>query len=197
MEVYNSPYFWKLVWVCIVVVLVGCAFYKSRRIFAKKLPTKQGLFGYDIFYADQKKEQRDSNGLEYGALLYSEKYDIQGKPDYIFKKKYGKALVPVEIKSGFIKEESWPHAGDMMQLAAYFLLIEDVYGIRPRQGRLLYQDYMFIIKNTAAIRKEVKRQIISMRKMLQDGKGEPVCSFAHCRYCVCNGTVCEFCDTRY
>lgn len=179
-----------------MMVLFGYYLLRNHRIFIKKLPTRQGIYGYDILYADQKKEAGDIHGENYGRLLYSQKYDIQGKPDYIFKKKYGKSLIPSELKSGSIGEDEWPHPGDMMQLATYFLLIEDIYGIRPKHGRLLYRDYMFIIRNTTALRKEIKKQIVAMRKMLQNGQGEPVCNFVHCRYCICRGTVCEFCDTE-
>ena len=37
-------------------------------------------------------------------------------------------LMPVEIKSGSIKSEPLPHMGDLMQLAAYFVILEEEYG---------------------------------------------------------------------
>ena len=100
--------------------------------------------------------------------------------------------MPVELKSGRIGDAPEPHRGDYLQLAAYFLLLEDVYGKRPRFGRLVYADYMFEIRNTAGVRREVLRTMAEMRQMLETGEGRAECSFIHCRHCVCNGTVCEF-----
>ena len=85
---------------------------------------------------------------------------------------------------------------DLLQLVAYFLILEDVYGKKPAFGRLVYQDYMFEIKNTAKIRREVLTIVKEMRAMLQSGVAEPKPSFAHCRPCVCNGTVCQFSETE-
>ena len=105
-------------------------------------------------------------------------------------------IVPVELKSGCIGEAEEPHHGDFLQLAAYFLILEDVYGKRPAYGRLVYRDYMFEIKNTARVRREVLKTVQEMRQMLRDGIAEPKPSFAHCRPCVCNGTVCQFSETE-
>ncbi len=155
----------------------------------RKRKKRQGLFGYRLIYADQK---GNKNQKDFGKLLYSKKYDIQGKPDYIFQKRLGRAIVPVELKSGAIKDSALPHAGDKMQLATYFLLIEDVYGVRPKYGRLVYKDYMFDIKNTLILRREVRKTLAAMRHMLKTGQGKANCSVAGCRYCVCKETVCPY-----
>jgi CRISPR-associated exonuclease Cas4 len=99
----------------------------------------------------------------------------------------------VELKSGSISDdEIMPHQGDLIQLAAYFLIIEDVYGIRPKEGRLVYKNKMFIIKNTKKIRRLVEDTIDEMRQMLETGQAECEPSFVKCRYCLCRGTVCEY-----
>ena len=127
---------------------------------------KLGVFGADIIYTDQK-EKYKAPDIEYGKILYSEKYDLQGKPDYIFQKRWSKNLIPVELKSGTINEDDIrPHEGDMMQLAAYFLIIEDVYNKRPKEGRLIYSNYMFIIRNTWKLRRKTKQILAEMRDML-------------------------------
>ena len=69
----------------------------------RKRKKRQGLFGYKLIYADQKGSKKEKN---FGKLLYSKKYDIQGKPDYIFQKRLGNAIVPVELKSGSIKGDN-------------------------------------------------------------------------------------------
>lgn len=185
---------WDSILVGIIIVLVGLFHWKRSWQGVKKFSARQGMYGYQVFYADQKRQEGKKYQEDYGKILYSSKYDIQGKPDYIFKKNFGKKLVPVEIKSGLIGEEEYPHKGDMFQVAMYFLIIEDVYGVRPKYGRLVYRDYMFFIKNTARLRKEVQRTLKNMRQMLRDGKGEANNGYAHCRYCLCRGTVCEFCE---
>ncbi|NLK98639.1 CRISPR-associated protein Cas4 [Defluviitalea saccharophila] len=152
---------------------------------------KLGVFGADIIYTDQK-EKYKAPDIEYGKILYSEKYDLQGKPDYIFQKRWSKNLIPVELKSGTINEDDIrPHEGDMMQLAAYFLIIEDVYNKRPKEGRLIYSNYMFIIRNTWKLRRKTKQILAEMRDMLKTGEQNVNPSFVKCRYCICRDTVCE------
>lgn len=185
----------------ILVIILSFVFifililFKRQNIKVK--PARIGILGYRIFYTDQKedKKRRKSNVI-YSKILYSEKYDIQGKPDYIFKSIIGNKLVPVELKSGTISENNQFHEGDLMQLAAYFLIIEDVFGIKPKEGRLVYKNKMFIVKNTKKLRRQVLETVEDMRYMFDTGKGEKAkSSFVKCRYCMCRGTVCEFCKS--
>ncbi|MDD4844909.1 MAG: hypothetical protein PHU31_11380 [Anaerotignum sp.] len=160
----------------------------------KKLPLSNRMGGYSLIYADQK--QNGKNEEDFGKLLYSAAYELQGKPDYIYKKRLGKGIVPVELKSGSIGDEPLPHRGDLLQLGAYFLILEDVYQVRPKFGRLAYRDYMFVVKNTRSLRKEVQGTVKEMREMLIYGVGKPNPSFATCRFCICKGTVCTYSDTE-
>lgn len=154
----------------------------------KKTKPKLHPFGYRMIYTDQKIKCGDD--VIVSKLLKSEKFEIQGKPDFLYKGFFGK-VIPVELKSGKIGEEKLPHFGDMLQLAAYFLIVEDIYGKRPRYGNLIYSDYMFKIKNTREIRREVFSTIKKMNKMLETGEGEGCFEFAKCRHCLCKG-VCQF-----
>ena len=154
---------------CVAVLLVVLLCIRHGRPALKKLTARDDIPGY--------------------ALL-------QGRPDYVFCSRLLRRIVPVELKSGCIGEAEEPHHGDFLQLAAYFLILEDVYGKRPAYGRLVYRDYMFEIKNTARVRREVLKTVQEMRQMLRDGIAEPKPSFAHCRPCVCNGTVCQFSETE-
>lgn len=148
--------------------------------------------GYELFYSDQKSEDK-IEGVIYAKLLHSDIHNISGKPDYIYRKKNGTKLIPVELKSGVIGDSDTPRQGDLMQLVAYFIIIEDVYGLRPKQGRLIYKDYMFIIKNTQKVRKELLAILWDMRDMLQTGEGEANNAFVQCKHCLCRETVCEYC----
>lgn len=177
--------------VCLLVVLL---LLKNAKPNIQKLTARDDVRGYALIYADQK--QGGKGEEDFGKLLYSAKYELQGKPDYVFQSPILKKIVPVELKSGSIDEEDMPHHGDLLQLGAYFLILEDVYGQKPPFGRIVYQDYMFEIKNTAKIRNEVLDIMKEMREMLQYGVGKAKPSFAHCRPCVCNGTVCQFSETE-
>lgn len=177
--------------VCIAVAFV-CFFVYKRFETVKKKKTSFNMTGWDMIYSDKPTEDKDEN-VDYSLVLYSARYDIKGKPDYIFKKKYSNTLMPVEIKSGKIGDDNFPHYGDYLQLCAYFLIIEDVYGRKPKFGRIVYKDYMFIIRNGYFARRDISRTLGRMRTMLKTGKEKPCDSFVNCRYCMCNGTVCEFC----
>ncbi len=184
---------WAILGICFLLLflLLGKTV-PHRQI--RKLPARDDITGYALLYADQKQEGRGTE--DFGKLLYSERYDLQGKPDYVFRSRLLGKIVPVELKSGSIGEEALPHYGDYLQLAAYFLILEDVYGKRPAYGRLVYQDYMFEIRNTRKVRKDVFRTMKEMQEMLRCGVGKPNNSFAHCRPCICNGTVCQFSETE-
>lgn len=137
-----------------------------------------------IFYTDE-------SG---GKLLTATSYGLQGKPDYIFKTWFLGRLIPFEIKSGMNKEDE-PHLGDMMQLAAYFLIVEEVYGKKPPYGKLVYKNKTFKIRNTAKIRRQVKMTLREMRQMLEgDLHSEADPSFMKCKNCVCQKTVCSWYD---
>ena len=125
-----------------------------------------------------------------GKILASQKHGLRGRPDMIFQKRLTGRLVVMEVKSGEVKDG--PHYGDVMQLAAYFLIIEESMGKRPRRGLLRYRNAMFVIKNSARRRKEVLEIAQAMRLMLETGQGEARPSFVHCRYCIARDAVCEF-----
>lgn len=174
--------------ICVLAAAFAYVLYCLKRS-VKKKNSSFNMTGWKMIYTDKPTEVKEEN-VDYGLILYSAKYDIQGKPDYIFKKRGN--IMPVEIKSGKIGDEAFPHMGDYLQLCAYFLIIEDVYGIKPKYGKIIYKDYMFIIKNGYFVRKDINKVLFRMRKMLETGKETPCKSFANCRYCLCNGTVCEF-----
>ena len=183
-------------WAIIIIVclLLLLLFAKNAKPNIQKLTARDDVRGYSLIYADQKQGKRHEE--DFGKLLYSAKYELQGKPDYVFQSPILKKIVPVELKSGEIDEEDMPHHGVLLQLGAYFLILEDVYGQKPPFGRIVYQDYMFEIRNTAKIRNEVLATMKEMREMLQYGVGKAKPSFATCRPCVCNGTVCQFSETE-
>ena len=147
--------------------------------------------GWRLIYADNGKEHLEKSCV-YHKLLYAQSLDIQGRPDLIFKKTIGRGLLPVELKSGSIGQALLPHRGDLMQLAAYFVLAEETFGIKPRYGRLVYQDATFVVRNSRKLRKELLGTLNQMRAMLKGKTMETEANFPMCRSCVCNGTVCKY-----
>lgn len=177
-----------------LLILLLLIFFRRNNWHMKKLPSSNRMEGYTLVYADQK--QGNKKEENYGKLLHSPENELQGKPDYIYKKRFGKGIVPVELKSGSIGDDPLPHRGDLLQLAAYFLILEDVYKVRPKFGRLIYKDYMFVVKNTKSLRKEVRDTTKEMREMLIYGVGKANASFVSCRFCICKGTVCTHSETK-
>lgn len=167
-------------------------FILSKKTTIKKSTSKRvAPIGYNLFYTDQNTKDKSPDVI-YKKLLYSPKYNIQGKPDFIFKK--ANRYYPVELKSGSIKDEPMPHLGDLLQLVAYFLIIEDLYGYKVKKGKLIYSDYCFKIRNTRKLRKLFFKTLYDMRDMLKTGEGQATCNFAHCKHCMCRQTVCTFYD---
>ena len=158
----------------------------------RKTKPRLAIPGYRVVYSDSR-EARRKHGVTHSGLLRSCQYDLTGKPDYIYQSALGRALIVVELKSGAIGKNPAPYPGDLMQLAAYFLLVEEHYGVRPRQGRLIYKDYMFMVRNTGRLRRDVKRTLKAMRQMLVTGHSPVSPSYVACRYCMCRGTVCRWC----
>ena len=57
-------------------------------------------------------------------VLRSARYGLTGRPDYLVEE--GGRVVPVEVKPRRRSDTPWPR--DVLQLAAYCLLVEDVLG---------------------------------------------------------------------
>jgi CRISPR-associated exonuclease Cas4 len=118
---------------------------------------------------------RKDYGIESGAIEYvdsldnttkiltSEKYGLSGRPDYILKKEDG--LVPVEVKTG--RTPKGPLFSHILQLAAYFLLIEENYKTRPPYGIIKYSDKEQEIENDEELKKILIAKLREMREILK------------------------------
>lgn len=148
--------------------------------------------GFSVFYADKK---MDDENIISSKLLYSDKYNLNGKPDFILKHNKKDIYIPIELKSGNIGSNKEPRRGDFLQLITYFIIIEEEFYYRPKYGKLIYNDYMFIVKNKPQYRKDLLKTVKNMRRMIKTGKNNDVSpSFNKCKHCICNNTVCEVCD---
>jgi CRISPR-associated exonuclease Cas4 len=70
-------------------------------------------------------------------VLVSHRHGLTGKPDYISKE--GEELIPVELKSRSVTAAG-AYEGEILQLAAYCLLVEERFGKPVRRGQLLFQN---------------------------------------------------------
>jgi len=135
---------------------------------------------------------RRRSGLPAGALrysdtgrgepppaLYSGRYGLAGRPDYLVQQ--GAQLIPVEVKSN--RAPATPRQSHVLQLAAYCLLVEENYR-RPDYGILRYADQAFRIEYTPALRQQVIAAVSEMRLLLARGEAPDAGpARARCRNC--------------
>ena len=173
----------ELIILAIFSYTLWCVFRPSIKVKEKK---EVGVKGAKSIYKDEK-----------GAkLLVADKLAIQGKPDFIFETWFRKKCIPLEIKSGSLKDDT-PHLGDLYQLGAYFLIIEEVYGKKPPYGKLVYSNKTFTVRNTRSLRRNILRTVHDMRDMLeQNHTPKPTPDFVKCRHCICKDTVCEWQNSK-
>jgi CRISPR-associated exonuclease Cas4 len=95
--------------------------------------------------------------------LFSQQYHLTGKPDYLVEK--GTQIVPVEVKPG--RDAGEPYHGDILQVAAYCLLVEQQYGRRPPFGYLKYSQTLFRVDYTTQLRQELLSRLATMRRDLE------------------------------
>jgi len=106
---------------------------------------------------------------------------LTGKPDYILQ--HGSTYIPVEVKP--TRRAAQPYDSDLMQLAAYCLLVETHYRVRPPYGILRYAEQSFRLDYTAAVEELVLELVAEMQDSLdpnvecERSHNEP----ARCRGC--------------
>lgn len=91
--------------------------------------------------------------------LVSHRYGLTGKPDYLVQMRTG--LIPIEVKPSRVAAQ--PYAGDLLQLAAYCLLVEDSTGQAPPYGLLRYAHQTFCVPYTPHLRAQLLKVIADMR----------------------------------
>lgn len=121
---------------------------------------------------------RARSGLPAGALVYNDtgmreeleqplrstRLGLVGRPDYLIRRKeQGRdVVIPVEVKSGRTPRSA--HPGHALQVGAYCLLVEEVYGVTPPYGLLRYADGTFPVPLTAELRAAVLETTAAIRR---------------------------------
>jgi CRISPR-associated exonuclease Cas4 len=141
-----------MVWLLLALflALAGTAFL----FWSRQERLSSGLPKAQIIYADTGAWRRCERPL------FSQRFRLTGKPDYLVEE--GSHIVPVEVKPGQKADE--PYEGDILQLAAYCLLVEEQYGQRPPHGYLKYSQALFRIDYTSGLGQELQHRLEAMRR---------------------------------
>jgi CRISPR-associated exonuclease Cas4 len=91
---------------------------------------------------------------------------LVGKPDYVVDTARG--LIPVEVKSSAAPPV--PYLGHLLQLAAYCLLVDETYGMRPPFGILQYKDKAFAIDYSDSLEEDLLDLLAEMRESQFEGE---------------------------
>src|ERR1700692_3785310 len=110
----------------VAFIAAALAWFVGRGLFARA-----GLPSRDILYADV------GSPFPPPAPLTSKRYRLSGKPDYLVRVKDG--IAPVELKSSRSPSSGRPYHGHLFQLAAYCLLVEDVFRVSVPYGLVRYE----------------------------------------------------------
>jgi CRISPR-associated exonuclease Cas4 len=112
---------------------------------------------YRVIYADTGGWERVERSL------HSEHYRLAGKPDYVLRTRFGP--VPVEVKP--TRQADQPYESDILQLAAYCLLLEEDWQQKPAYALLRYANQTFRIEWSTALKNELLATLEEMRELNQ------------------------------
>lgn len=154
-------------------------------LLAKLLRRRSGLPDGEVVYDDTSGDESEE--------LYSATYGLCGKPDYLVEAEDGDGIVPVEVKSSPAPRNRKPYTSHLMQLAVYFLLVEDVLEEDVPYGLIRYRDRTLRVENSDELRAELLVVLAEMREILQGGEAQR--SHNLVRRCV-GCSVAYACDER-
>lgn len=140
----------------LLLIAVACL------LLATFLRRHSGLPAGEIVY-------EDTSGAD-SEVLFSAHYGLRGKPDYLLEDEDGEGLVPVEVKSSAAPRNGRPYPSHLMQLAVYFLLVEDVLEEPAPYGLIRYRDCTLQIENTDELREELLAVVEEMQAILEEGE---------------------------
>lgn len=142
-----------LLWASLALLLAGGGLWLWAQGQATQLAA--GLPAGRVIYADDGVWQPNRE------TLYADEVKLAGRPDYIVEEPGG-TLAPVELKSS--KAPAEPRVAHIMQLAAYCVLVEAQWGIRPNRGILQYSDRAFNIPFSAELEAQLYVTLELMRE---------------------------------
>ncbi|NOT61759.1 MAG: Dna2/Cas4 domain-containing protein [Acidobacteria bacterium] len=174
----------EMLWfpVAIIAVLLLAAMWMMWR--AQSYQRVSGLPAGKIVY-------EDVSHLAH-APLNAPRHGLRGKPDYLLQTE-DEALIPVEVKSSASPTSGQPHDGHVLQLAAYFLLIEEALDETAPYGLIRYRNRTLRIVNAPQLRSRLLNTLRRMRTQLTaDDVRRNHTQTARCARC----SVAHACDQR-
>lgn len=146
----------SLLLISIFFILISLVIKRNVKNLKKKHEIQNGV----ITYTDLNKTSK---------TLYSKRYRISGKPDYIIKR--DGAQIPVEVKTGKHYHLKESHK---FQLAVYCHLLEENYNKLVPYGIIVYSDThkIYKIPFNPKIRFELENIIKKMRTLLRTNEIE-------------------------
>jgi CRISPR-associated exonuclease Cas4 len=142
---------------CVSLALALLLLALFAALWALRLRRKSGLPWAVVRYSDTHRRAVEEP-------LFARRLGLTGKPDYLIERRG--QLIPVEVKPG--RRAGRPYESDLMQLAAYCLLVEETSGTAPPYGLLRYAEHTFRLDYTSAVRDELLLTLHEMRVMLED-----------------------------
>jgi CRISPR-associated exonuclease Cas4 len=102
-------------------------------------------------------------------LLSSARYQLCGKPDWVIRERWGR-LVPLEKKTRTYSRKTYP--GEVFQLVAYALILEDISGRPCKLGRLVYDNRTIDVKITKELREQFEYVAREIRSAMRSTAGQ-------------------------
>ena len=162
--------FWSFGFGLLLLALAMIFLFRSQQLHAQT-----GLPQGKVIYADAE------TWFPNDDPLYDQRLKLVGKPDYLIEQDNGD-IVPVELKSGHAPAE--PYEGHVLQLAAYCLLVEQNFGIRPFYGIIQYKDRAFAVDYTADLEADLLDVLSEMRQdMFATAVNRDHDQWAKCNHC--------------
>jgi CRISPR-associated exonuclease Cas4 len=179
---------WTFAWVgSLVLLAIGLLLLWA----AAALRRRAGLAPGRVIYSDTRSWQEPPDPL------YAPEVNLAGKPDYVVRR--WRTVLPVEVKTGSAPPE--PYHSHVLQVAAYCLLVEAAYGVRPPYGLIHYGwgghnlpvRPSFAVRYTPRLERELLETLDRMRQDLRDGRADRNHHDAlRCRAC----GYAAYCDQR-
>jgi CRISPR-associated exonuclease Cas4 len=144
---------YTVLFIALLLLVVGAIMLAVSGRFVRK----SGLPHGEVLY-------EDASGQAEGQFM-SKRLLMAGKPDYLIKDRNGD-LIPVEVKSSNAPRAGRPYASHLMQLAAYFLLLEDVLQRPVPYGLIRYRNRTLRVDNTDEMRARLMEVIAQMRRLM-------------------------------
>jgi len=135
-----------------------------------KVPTP--VYKSKTIYSDHKEKPEKA--------LFSSKYGLVGKPDFILHTKDG--LLPLEIKHS--NRPNQPYFSHVMQLISYCLLIEEAKGAKPKYGFIQYKrGKPFAVPYTEGRKSFLIKTMQEMRDYIDSGESPKPIRKYRCKKC--------------